>query len=301
MQKHAFSDKNRYNTLYEPLPAQSDTPIFFDRETVTLSYFEDFPYLHYHDRFEIGICEWGEGLFISADGYSPFKEGDLIFVSPRTKHYSRSLSAEQLCRCRFAYVKEETVKERLLCDESVGFDNIGLQIPTIIRNSEHPSAAALLKEMLECCYEKLPHGESLVALRLATFLLECDRWFPPSDSARGLSASDDKNSGASKIAPAAEYIAIHYNEQTSSAYLAALCHLSESQLRRNFMLAYGTTPTAYRNSLRISIGQQLLLRTEMSVSDVAERLGFPSASDFCRMFKKHSGSSPSEYKRSIQD
>ena len=93
-----------------------------------------------------------------------------------------------------------------------------------------------------------------------------------------------------------EFLSIHYMESQSAAELAEICHLSESQLRRHFIAAYGMPPIAYRNFMRCKIAAQLLVRTDLSISEISEKVGFSCTSDFYRAFMKHHSVSPSEYR-----
>ena len=101
-----------------------------------------------------------------------------------------------------------------------------------------------------------------------------------------------------QILPAVEHIEKHPELNTSVSELAAMCYLSESQLRRRFMASYGQPPIAYRNSLRCRIACELLTSTELPVAEIAERVGFGNVSDFYRMFRKLHGIAPYEYKKS---
>jgi AraC-like DNA-binding protein len=95
----------------------------------------------------------------------------------------------------------------------------------------------------------------------------------------------------------AEFLSVHYRENTSAADLAALFHLSESQMRRKFVKAYGRPPIAYRNSLRCKIADELLLHTNLSISEIAERIGYSTPADFYRSFLKIHGVTPSDRRR----
>ena len=89
MQKHA------YNVTYDSLPAPSVATVYFDKAPVHLPYADDFSKLHYHDRYEIGVCLDGEGLFLSGDVFSTVSKRDIVFIPPEVSHYSRSLTREK--------------------------------------------------------------------------------------------------------------------------------------------------------------------------------------------------------------
>lgn len=291
MQKHAFFEKNQYNTVFAPLPVDREESLYYDRECVAIGYAEDFPLLHYHDRYEVGVCLGGEGLLISGDECMAFKSGDVMFIPPKVKHYSRSLFCDTPCLCRFAYIEASLVKQ---CFENLKIsknDNISVQIPGVITKNECPYAVEMLTEIFHLCDSDSPHKAAVATMRVAELMLEAPRWFLT------LQRPAEAHAGLGSVTSVAEYISLHYSEKLTSADLASLCHLSESQLRRNFSMAYGMPPMAYRNELRMRIAEELLSETDMQVSAIADRLGYDCASDFCRAFKRLRGLSPTEYKR----
>lgn len=279
MQKHAYS------TLFEPLPSSLGAVLYYDQRSVTLPYAEDFPKLHYHDRYEVGICEEGEGLLLSGGEVASLSAGDLMFAPPGCRHYSRSLHRESLCRCRFLYLQPEAVQAFL----RPGEQQAAWRIPPVLRVGEHPRAARLVQEITEVCFREMRHKERLSALLLATLLLEAESLF----AAVPLPAMGEPAPAAAKIA---EYLSLHYNEPHTVRELARSVHLSESQLRRQFLAAYGSTPAAWRNELRVRIGAELLRRTALSVAEIADQLGYAAPGDFYRSFRKIFGKSPMQYR-----
>ena len=55
---------------------------------------------------------------------------------------------------------------------------------------------------------------------------------------------------------------------------------------------------AYRNLLRVRVAAELLSHTNLSVGEIAERLGFSVPSELYRSFRKVYRLSPAEYKKS---
>ena len=56
-------------------------------------------------------------------------------------------------------------------------------------------------------------------------------------------------------------------------------------------------PLAFRNALRGRVAAELLCRTEWSVGQIAEQVGYSTPSDFYRAFCQLYGMSPSEYRK----
>lgn len=300
MQKHAnLKSERTYEIYFEPLPTKDGEMLYYDRKDISLPYAEDFPRLHYHDRYEIGICTAGEGLFCSEDRYSYVSKGDVVFISTGQRHYSRSLHRETLCMFRFVYLHPNAMLSTLRIQHEAQqkkLEDIARDIPFVLHPNEYPTACEQLSEIVSLCSEDISNRTLLVSLRLTLFLLEACRWLPSIEKTEPdvLGAVRTSAAGAEKIA---DFLSLHYMEGHSAEELARMCHLSESQLRRQFCKAYGMPPIAYRNYLRAKIASELLLRTTLSVADISERLGFSEPSDLYRTFQKYYQVSPSEYRR----
>lgn len=289
MQKQAYS-------RFSPLPSQATDALYFDLKAVKLPYSDSFSKLHYHNRYEIGICEAGEGMFLSQGIVSYLSQGDVIFVAPNVHHYSRSLVQDTPCRCRFAFLEEKAIENLLvsLCDDRQTAENIletaRKGIPSVLRVAEMPREHAQLTQLMETCSPNRANVTALAKLRLALFLLDtyCT-WKERKESAQDFQTD-------ALITSVSEYIATNYDRNDSVSDLARLCHLSESQFRRRFLSAYGTPPMAYKNRLRCKIASEMLSRTQLSVAEISARVGYSDISDFYRAFKKSYGLSPSAYR-----
>jgi AraC-like DNA-binding protein len=83
---------------------------------------------------------------------------------------------------------------------------------------------------------------------------------------------------------------------TDIAALARSCRLSPAQFRRRFQAATGHSPRDYAVLVRLERAKELLLVQDVTVAEVADRCGFCSASFFSRIFRRHCGCSPLEWR-----
>ena len=292
MQKQAFSVK------FEPLPIASTDTLYFDIEPVLLPYAEDFPLLHYHDKYEIGICYDGEGMFLSDGNFSYFSKGDVMFVPPYTHHYARSIRKSKPLSCRFVYLNVHAVEALMnfLNQGKAAAEDIlaavRSMVPAVIHPEEKTKLNFILTDLIESCRTDEPNPEALVELKTALFFYEA---YSEIRHELKSETSGTYKSDAS-IDTVAEYLSLHYDKNDSISDLASLCLLSESQLRRRFAKVYGTTPIAYRLKLRCKIAAELLSRTKFPIQRICDRVGFTDVSDLYKAFKKMYGMTPSVYR-----
>lgn len=74
------------------------------------------------------------------------------------------------------------------------------------------------------------------------------------------------------------------------------CH--PSHLCKSFKRFYNETPTAFINRLRLRRAAKFLAEPTSKIASVALELGFDSLSHFHRLFKRHYGLTPAQYRRS---
>lgn len=78
--------------------------------------------------------------------------------------------------------------------------------------------------------------------------------------------------------------------------LAGAVHLSGKQLARVFVDAYGQTPLAYLTMLRVEARARLLRETDLSIAEVARRVGWASRNRAAAAFLECAGVTPARYR-----
>ncbi|PKL13074.1 MAG: hypothetical protein CVV52_07480 [Spirochaetae bacterium HGW-Spirochaetae-8] len=89
------------------------------------------------------------------------------------------------------------------------------------------------------------------------------------------------------------YLEHHAASQVSRWKLADSVNVSEDYLTRVFHKELGMSPWEYLNRYRIQLACDLLVRTNLSLSEISGRTGFQDQAYFCRVFKKLKGCTPS--------
>lgn len=104
----------------------------------------------------------------------------------------------------------------------------------------------------------------------------------------------DKNSIFFK--PVLKYMTNNISKQIQTEELAALVYMQPTYFIKKFHSAYGLPPMAYLGRLRMYKAMGMLAGTSMPISEISRSVGINDISYFARVFKKHCGVSPSQYR-----
>ena len=111
---------------------------------------------------------------------------------------------------------------------------------------------------------------------------------------------DSEKQMHSSIKKAIDYLTFNYTGNITIDELAAIANLSSSRFFTVFKKETGLTPIEYKNRICIRNAEKMLLTSDLSIEEIAEKTGFNSSSYFRRTFKAFTGKTPREYKNSIK-
>lgn len=95
------------------------------------------------------------------------------------------------------------------------------------------------------------------------------------------------------------YIQLKYAEPIKIEHIAYACGLNRSYLTRLFKEATGYSLQEYLIIYRMKVASKLLTETDLTVQDIANKVGYSDAFTFTKAFKRHTGKAPSDYRRSV--
>ena len=166
-------------------------------------------------------------------------------------------------------------------------------------NSEHPVHSALRKYMQESydeymakdvCY-KLPIRANIYLMMTALLRYYC-----------GTKNEADRMvyHNVLRLRPVIEYISEHYCEKIYIDKLAEMINVSADYFTKMFNASIGKTPIEYINGLRVNEAMRLLSETDMSVAEIADKIGFCNPNYFHKIFKQYMDVSPLAYRKSTK-
>lgn len=89
---------------------------------------------------------------------------------------------------------------------------------------------------------------------------------------------------------------IHIQDELTLIRLAELVHFNPSYLSRLFKQVVGMNISDYIGDIRVKKAKQMLENPNTKISSVAEALGYGTATNFTRFFKKMTNMTPQEYR-----
>lgn len=96
-----------------------------------------------------------------------------------------------------------------------------------------------------------------------------------------------------------QFLMKHYVEEVSLQEIADRFYLSREYISRRFKQEYGVTITDYLTSIRVEKAKQLLSNPYVKIYQVAHDVGFQNEKYFSKVFKKHTGETPAQFRQSL--
>jgi AraC-like DNA-binding protein len=140
-------------------------------------------------------------------------------------------------------------------------------------------------------------GRDLVLTRLVeVMLIEALRSTSGEEAPPGLL----RGLADAQLAPAIRQMHRHLARSWTVAQLAETAALSRSAFFERFMRTVGMPPMEYLLAWRMAVAKDLLRRRNIAVNEVAEHVGYGSASTFSTAFSRHVGQPPGRFARAGQ-
>ena len=105
---------------------------------------------------------------------------------------------------------------------------------------------------------------------------------------------------SAKVQEITTYILEHLPSELTVNQLAELFFLNVSSLSRKFKSETGFSVTEFINFHRIKLAQYYLSQGNRSITEVAYLVGYNDSNYFCRMFKKVTSITPSQYLKNVR-
>lgn len=96
---------------------------------------------------------------------------------------------------------------------------------------------------------------------------------------------------------ATDYIVNNLQADLSPGLIAEKVHVSPGYLMKLFKQYMGVSIMDYTNNMRMEKGKELLKKSNMKISQIAQMVGISNSQYFAVLFKKYTGMTPKEYRK----
>lgn len=103
-------------------------------------------------------------------------------------------------------------------------------------------------------------------------------------------------SGTERLEECMQYISDNCTQDVSIKDVCKDYGFGYDSFRHKFKTLYGISPQSFLIYCRLKKASELLGSTDLSCTDVAQECGFCDSAQFCKMFKKQFGVTPTQYK-----
>ena len=236
---------------------------------------------HTHNHAELFYIVGGKGQFLIEDQLYPVNTNHLVIINPNVTHTEVSLNAQPL---EYIVLGIEGVELSITENSNGQF--------CILDHFESMDITSCLRNILREMELKQPGYEDICQAFMEILIIRLMR-------STGLSvpAEPQNNVGNHQCAAVRRYIDHHFKESLTLDQLASEAHMNKFYLSHAFKQEYGVSPINYMISRRINESKYLLAETDLSLSQIAQLLGFSSLSYFSQVFRKTQGVSPMEYRQ----
>ncbi len=99
------------------------------------------------------------------------------------------------------------------------------------------------------------------------------------------------------ISTVKDYVEEHISDNITVKELADTVHMSVTHFSRVFKERSGFSPYEYVVNIRLNKAKELLLKSDMTITDIAYETGFNSEANFVYCFTKNVGLSPGKFRK----
>ena len=241
--------------------------------------------MHRHDNIlEIILIHEGKGMY-SIDGKTYATEkGDMLIIDSGTVHDEAALSQSDLSigSCGVAQLAIPGLPANHLLQPH--------QSPLLKTGTMFSQLSQLMKAMYAYTVDTSCVSAEAANYLLQAFLVSVYQLLQQRQEGK---ETDEENELARQIK---NYVDEHYMEPITLAELAAQFHVSSSYVTRVYKKIYGYAVMQYIMRRRIGEAQTLIIDTNLSLTEIALRVGYSSSSYFHDMFTKVTGISPRKYR-----
>ena len=247
---------------------------------------------HWHDDIELIAVLQGEMNYNINGEIITLRQNEGVFVNSRQLHYGFS---ETKSECNFICI---LLHPLMLCVTQILEQNFVVpllknqNVPYIKLSADKPWK----KELLGCILSMYNAKDDAVApLIISSLFLKM--WSLIFKNSQNPVSAKSQNSDFTLLKNMIGYIQKFYREKITLDDIASAGAVGQSKCCKLFDKYIGVTPNAYLNQYRLHQSTWYLKNTDMTITEIAQIVGFSCSSYYAEVFRKWCNKSPSDYRK----
>ncbi|MBE1162359.1 AraC family transcriptional regulator [Dyella acidiphila] len=167
-------------------------------------------------------------------------------------------------------------------------------LPRVVHVQGSRRLTQLVQMVGEEVADRKPGNEFMLSRLVELMLVEAMRAASTENAPPGML----RGLGDERLVPALKHMHARIDHAWSVAQLAKTVAMSRSAFFERFTRLVGAAPMEYLLAWRMEIAKELLRKNDLTAAQIAERVGYASASAFSVAFSRHVGTPPGRYARS---
>lgn len=256
--------------------------------------------LHWHDNIEIIYLVKGNAVFYIGNEPVQARPGDILFVNSGQFHSGYSIDDTEVLY--YAIVFNKTI----LSSQSPDPFHVKYVSPFLdghalfpVKIDSEDEAYRFYEESIKSIISEFNQKKSAYELAIKSYLylitIAVYRNFLEGDNYKqNLESYKQDMSGFKDLL---SFIDAHFTEKITLEQAANIVHLSQYHFCKTFKKITGRTFVEFLNLYRVKEAEELLRKTDLSVSTIAEKVGFCNINYFDRTFKQYKKYSPTKCRK----
>lgn len=244
--------------------------------------------MHHHPYYELYLIVSGQRKYFFNDKILILNPANAILIKPNEPH--RAIPSKNIAYERYAVYVEATFMSKLLKYNS-GIKQLFKKGVISLTEESFEEIIRIVKCIDAETENQSELHQNSIRNHLERIMLNMS-FEKNRTQAEKIQMKNDV-----RLQAALDYITANYNKKITLEECAKKSFMSKSNFTRVFHKVLGINLKEYINTLRVKKATQLLVETDMSISEIAYEIGYDSLSHFGMIFKGMMGAPPKEYRK----
>lgn len=264
---------------------------------------------HGHEFVELVYVVRGEGIHIFEGTEYEIGAGDVYIINPGETHAYSVSKGEQLeiVNCLFmpSFIPDALLKELEITSSMDYFyvhpfmkPNVRFNHHLNLHGQDAVAVLVLLDSMIRELGNRGPGYTTIIRLQMVELLVLLSRYYTLMRS-RGAAPSPRQLEREITARRIYGYMERNYDKKITLESLAGLFNVGVRQLNRLMRQEFDKSVIDVLHGIRIERAKHLLVESDEKVITVATQVGYDDPSFFSRLFLRHVGCPPSQYRQGL--